>query len=155
AFFVLVVWHGRVLERESEARRRALVNADALLRVSGRFRELPEDGKRFKALEHPYADDLDLFGPGSVYQRISVAHTRFGEEALSRYLREPASPEEILRRQAAVRALAPELDLRQRFEALAFGVVKDERRGGAVRRSVADPELLFQWTKRTDGVLDE
>jgi len=155
AFLVLVVWHGRVLEREGEARRRALVNADALLRATGRFRELQEDGKRFKAIEHPYADDLDLFGPNSVYQRLSVAHTRFGEEALCRYLCEPAPPSAIAERQAAVRALAPELDLRQRFEALAFGVVKDERRGGTVRRSVSDPALLFQWTKRADGVADD
>jgi len=154
-FLALVVWHGRVLEREGAARRRALVNADALLRATGRFRELHEDGKRFKALEHPYADDLDLFGPGSVYQRLSVAHTRFGEDALRGYLSEPATPSTIAERQAAVRALAPELDLRQHFEALAFGVVKDERRGGAVRRSVADPELLFQWTKRADGVSED
>jgi hypothetical protein len=151
AFAVLVFWHGRVLARESEARRRALVNADALLRVTGRFRELAQDGKRFQGLEHPYADDLDLFGPNSLYQRVSVAHTRFGEDALARYLREPASPAEIARRQAAVRALAPELDLRQRFEALSFGVVKDERQSGTARKNVPDPEPLFQWAKRTDG----
>lgn len=151
AFAVLIVWHGRVLARESEARRRALVNGDALLRVTGRFRELAQEGKRFQGLEHPYADDLDVFGPGSLYQRLSVAHTRFGEDALGRYLREPAGPAEIARRQTAVRALAPELDLRQRFEALSFGVVKDARQAGAARRNVPDPEPLFQWAKRTDG----
>jgi hypothetical protein len=151
AFAVLIVWHGRVLARESEARRRALVNGDALLRVTGRSRELAQDGKRFQGLEHPYADDLDLFGPNSLYQRISVAHTRFGEDALARYLREPAGPAEIARRQTAVRALAPELDLRQRFEAFSFGVVKDERQPGTARKSVPDPEPLFQWAKRTDG----
>jgi hypothetical protein len=152
AFAVLIVWHGRVIARESEARRRSLVNADALLRVTGRFRELAQDGKRFQGLEHPYADDLDLFGPNSVFQRVSVAHTRFGEDALGRYLREPATPGEVARRQTAVRVLAPELDLRQRFEALSFGVLKDERRSGMTRRSVPDPEPLFQWAKRTDGV---
>jgi hypothetical protein len=151
SFAVLIVWHGRVLARESEARRRALVNGDALLRVTGRFRELAQDGKRFQGLDHPYADDLDLFGPNSLYQRVSVAHTRFGEDALGRYLREPAAPAEIARRQAALRALAVDLDLRQRFEALSFGVVKDERSTGTARRSVPDPEPLFQWAKRTDG----
>ena len=31
-------------------------------------------------------------------------------------------------------------------------MIKDERRAGTTRRSVPDPEPLFQWAKRTDGV---
>ena len=120
AFVAFVAWHGRVLAREDAASRAAAVNHDALLRASGRFRELAEDGQRFQALEHFYADDLDLFGRGSLYQRISVAHTRFGEDALARFLSEPAPLRSIGGRQEAVRALAPELDLRQQFESLSF-----------------------------------
>jgi hypothetical protein len=151
AFVACVAWHGRVLAREDAAGRAAAVNGDAVLRASGRFRELAEDGKRFQTLDHPYADDLDLFGRGSLYQRLSVAHTRFGEEALSRFLSEPAPPVAIAERQRAVRALAPELDLRQRFEALSFAVTSGEKTKGR-KRPVPDPGELIEWAKSREGV---
>ncbi len=152
AFFAFIAWHGRVLAREDAAGRAAAVNEDATLRVSGRFRELAEDGRRFQALEHPYADDLDLFGRGSLYQRIAVAHTRFGEDALARFLTDPASPETIERRQHAVRALAPELNLRQRFEALSFAVASGERPEKDKKRPVPDPARLIEWAESREGV---
>ncbi|HEY3497009.1 MAG TPA: DNA mismatch repair protein MutS [Polyangiaceae bacterium] len=152
AFVVLVVVHGRVLERESEANRHVAVNADALLRVSGRFRELRQNGQRFTGSDHPYADDLDLFGPGSLYQRISVAHTRFGEETLARYLKEPAGSAEIRERQRAARELSENLELRQSFEAHSFAIVHDERRDKSERRSVPDPVTLLDWAREKTGV---
>jgi hypothetical protein len=152
AFIAFVAWHGRVLAREDAASRAAAVNFDAVLRASGRFRELAEDGQRFQALEHPYADDLDLFGRGSLYQRINVAHTRFGEEALARFLSQPAPPESVERRQAAVRALAPALDLRQHFEALSFAVSSGEHRDKNKKRPVPDPAALIEWVESREGV---
>jgi energy-coupling factor transporter ATP-binding protein EcfA2 len=152
AFVLFVAWHGRVLAREDAANRAAAVNGDAVLRVSGRFRELAEDGQRFQLNDHPYADDLDLFGRGSLYQRIAVAHTRFGEEALSRFLSDPATEDVILERQRAVGALAVELDIRQRFEALSFAVTSGDRRDKDKKRPVPDPARLIDWAERKDGV---
>ena len=124
AFAVLVVWHSRIFAAEDEARRWAQVNRNAEARCTGRWRELPDDGERFGKTPHPFADDLDLFGRGSLFQRVCVAHTRFGQEALSRLLTAPASLKEIQLRQSAVGALAPELETRQRLEALALAVVE-------------------------------
>ena len=152
AFMGFVVWHGKILAREDTASRAAAVNHDALLRATGRFRELAEDGQRFQALEHPYADDLDLFGKASLYQRIAVAHTRFGEDALAGFLSSPAAADVIERRQAAVRALAPELDLRQKFEALSFAVSSGERREKEKKRPVPDPARLIEWAESREGV---
>ncbi|HEX5099549.1 MAG TPA: MutS family DNA mismatch repair protein [Polyangiaceae bacterium] len=155
AFAALVVWHARVLDRESAAQREAAVSSDALLRGTEQFKKLASDGRRFSGADHPYADDLDLFGPGSLFQRLSVAHTRFGEDALARVLRVPAPPAEIARRQAAVQALAGELDLRQRFESHGFSLVTDERKGETVRRPPPEPETLFKWALETTGVLSD
>ncbi len=155
AFVLFVAWHGRVLAREDAANRAAAVNGDAVLRVSGRFRELAEDGQRFQVLPHPYADDLDLFSRGSLYQRIAVAHTRFGEEALARFLSEPATPDVVSSRQEAVRALAAELDLRQRFEALSFAVTSGDRRDKDRKRPVPDPARLIEWAERKDGLSND
>ncbi|HVR20204.1 MAG TPA: MutS family DNA mismatch repair protein, partial [Polyangiaceae bacterium] len=119
---------------------------------TGRFRELSEDGQRFQAVEHAYADDLDLFGKSSLYQRLSVAHTRFGEDALAGFLSVPAPLAVIEQRQAAVRALAPALDLRQHFEALSFAVSSGERREKEKKRPVPDPQRLIEWAESREGV---
>jgi hypothetical protein len=155
AFATLVVWHGRVLERESQASRRAAVSADAVARAGGSFRSLPQDGRRFAGSEHPYADDVDLFGPSSLFQRLAVTHTRFGEDALAQMLMVPATAVEVARRQAAVRALSPELELRQELETLGFTLVRDESKGETRRRPPPEPKQLFEWARETTGVLAE
>ncbi|MBX2811474.1 MAG: hypothetical protein KTR25_06685 [Myxococcales bacterium] len=66
-----------------------------------------------------YADDLDIFGPSSLYQLISTAITMEGRRTLARWLCVPASPTEVVERQQAVRALAADLKLRQRCFAAA------------------------------------
>jgi hypothetical protein len=154
-FAALVVVHGRVLERENTAARRASVCADALARTSEDFRKLPQDGRRFAGAEHPYADDLDLFGPSSLFQRVSVAHTRFGEDALARMLKLPAPPVEVKRRQAALRALALELDLRQELETHAFTLLRDEQKNETRRRPPPEPQALFDWARETNGLLSD
>ncbi len=155
-FAWLVVLHARVLAQEDDALRRARVNRDALARVTGRWRDLPEDGARFLDPAHPYAVDLDVFGKGSLYQRLSVAHTRLGQDALARLLSAPSTADAIAARQRAVQALVPELELRQQLEALALAVAEplptrvDEaaaRGSREGRREAPDPEPLLRWAE--------
>lgn len=152
AFIALVVWHARVIRELDEALRWRRVNRDALLRCTGRWSELPDDGKRFVSSEHPYSADLDLFGPDSLFQRVNVAHTRFGQRALSEFLSTPADPAVVEDRQQAARALVPELERRQRLEALSLSVVEQDDEAGWVRKRRAppeppDPEPLLRWAE--------
>jgi hypothetical protein len=149
-FLALVALHARIIAQEDDAQRWARVNRDAEARCSGRWRGLPEDGARFATEPHPYASDLDLFGHASLFQRISVAHTRFGQDALAAYLKSPAELADILRRQEAVRALAPELELRQRLEALSFAVqLPQSPQRKDKPRDPPDPEPLLAWAEST------
>ncbi|MGB0542460.1 MAG: MutS-related protein [Longimicrobiales bacterium] len=68
---------------------------DPLLRSPG-----PDDE------QHPYATDLDLFGPASVRALLGPTPTPTGVEHLRRWLSEPSTPEAVRRRQSAVRALS-------------------------------------------------
>jgi hypothetical protein len=150
AFIGLVGWHARVIAKEQDARRWARVNRDGEARCTGRWRELAEDGEHLAPRAHPYADDLDLFGQGSLFQRISVAHTRFGQDALARALTTPAERDDIQRRQAAVQALAPDLEWRQRLEALSIAVLEtgpQARRRDKATREPPDPEPLLRWAE--------
>jgi hypothetical protein len=75
-----------------------------------------EPGTRFLDDAHPCARDLDLFGPGSVFERLHLAGTPLGEETLASWLCTPAQKglcAEVRDRQAAVAELRDRLDLRE------------------------------------------
>ena len=61
---------------------------------------------------HPYADDLDLFGNGSLFELLSSARTAAGRRTLARWMLEPATAKTARQRQAAVHELAPRGKLR-------------------------------------------
>lgn len=60
-------------------------------------------GKRHEEEEHPYSNDLDLFGHNSLFQFINRTVTPGGEKVLANQLKHPLkNKEEILRRQEAI-----------------------------------------------------
>src|SRR5262249_26068855 len=103
-------------------------------RLEDRWIGTGEPGDRFQTDDHLYANDLDLFGRGSLFELLSVARTRTGEETLAAWLLSPAPPDTVRARQQAVDELAPRLDLREHL-ALA---------GTEVRAGV-HTEALLQW----------
>lgn len=70
-------------------------------------------GERFANPQHPYSEDLDLFGKGSLFELLCTARTRAGEERLANWLLAPAPLAEINARQQAVDDLRARLDLRE------------------------------------------
>jgi len=112
-FVALVVWHARVRTGAARARRAEAWWAAAGARMDGTWpTTAPRDGARFRDPSHPYAEDLDLFGPGSLFARLSTARTAAGEARLAGWLLAPASPAEVAARRAAVADLAERLELR-------------------------------------------
>ena len=65
-----------------------------------------DPGRAFFDESHPYAVDLDIFGKGSLFELLSSARTRSGEQALASWLKAPASRVEIARRQQSFKAIA-------------------------------------------------
>lgn len=119
SFVGLVLVHAKVLQRVTDARRGERLYAHGLLRVTGKFREIPCDLPPPPA-GHPYADDLDVTGKGSLLHRLDRTQTRAGRIALESLLLEAAKPasaaerETLVARQAAVRELASLAALRER-----------------------------------------
>jgi MutS domain V len=156
-FVALVAVHARVIANEEDARRWQRVNLNSEARINGKWRAFADDGQRFGDASHPYSDDLDVFGRGSLYQRVSVAHTRYGQEALARFLREPASVVLVRARQEAVKELGKELELRQRLEAHALALSSSPGESGAERppKPAPDPEPLLAWAERQPVLSDK
>jgi hypothetical protein len=133
---VLFIWlvrrHDLVIRSRDTAIRGIAFYERGLARLDDRWAGTGEPGDRFRDDGHIYANDLDLFGPGSLFELLSLARTRSGEETLARWLTTPADASEILARQDAVEELSPALDLREQL-ALA---------GADVRASVQTDRLL-------------
>ena len=106
-------------------------------------------GDRFRDESHPYSDDLDLFGKGSLFQLLSTARTRPGEEMLASWLLARAPVEELRARQQAIDELRPMLDLREDLAVLgaAWGPrsIRRNWRPGAKRRQPAICAVRVCW----------
>ena len=111
-FFALVLRFEATRGRLAWAERAARFYSGGLDRLDGKPSEAG-DGSRFADDVHPYAADLDLFGPASLFERLNACRTRAGEETLAAWLKAPAAPAEVAARQAAVEDLRPRLDLRE------------------------------------------
>ena len=89
-----------------------------------------------------YADDLDLFGAGSLFELISVARTLPGEAMLADWLKSPAELDVALARQAAVEDLRVRVELRQDL-AMAGADARAELHAGTLRQWGAAPPVRF------------
>lgn len=92
---------------------------NAIERTQGNWQGKGTTGEAYRPTDHLYASDLDLFGPGSLFELLCQARTRIGESTLAAWLLEPASPETILCRQQAIQELGPNLDLREDLAVIA------------------------------------
>jgi hypothetical protein len=115
AFVILVVAHDRILRREERASRVRRFFEEGIGRLEDRWAGQGDSGDRYRDLSHPYAEDLDVFGTGSLFELLATTRTATGSDRLAIWLREPADAETIRRRQAAVSELRPRLDLRLRM----------------------------------------
>ena len=137
---VLFIWlvrrHADVIRARDTAIRGIALYDRGLARLEDRWVGTGEPGDRFRDDGHVYANDLDLFGRGSLFELLSLARTRAGEEALARWLTSPADASEIQARQNAVQELSSALDLREQL-ALA---------GADIRASV-QTDRLVDWAE--------
>lgn len=135
---VLFIGLGVIQERQKSARlrldRAVRFYERGIARIDDRWVGQGETGERFLTDSHPYAADLDVFGKGSLYELLSTARTRAGEETLARWLCEPAAAEEVRSRQVAVAELRDKLDFREEISILGMDV-----------RTGVHPETLSAW----------
>ena len=134
AFIVLAVLQEKLLSAIRYRARAVAFYERGLARLNDRWAGTGETGERFLDPAHPYARDLDLFGAASLFEYLSSARTRAGEETLAHWLQTAALPDEILSRQDAVRELHARVKFRERL----FSA------GETVRLGV-HPEALSAW----------
>lgn len=97
-----------------------------------------DDGSEFIDGQHPFTFDLDIFGTGSLFQRINRTSTEPGKERLAFMLSNTLqSKEEITERQNALKELSGKIEYRQNFHAI--GLTSSEKK--------EDQKKLLGWLK--------
>ncbi len=145
AAFVYAVSHHRLLRRQQQdAELMAAVCQRGLDRIEDRWHTFTRRGERFQDDDHPYAQDLDLFGQGSLFQLLHTMHTHFGEETLAQWLCEAAPLDEIKQRQAIVASLVEHANMRRSLEREGIRLQLEEERQ---TQDLPDPEPFLQWAE--------
>ncbi len=135
-FAALAAYHSRVLRARELAQRAVAFYRTGLARIEDRWAGNGQTGERFNDPHHVYAADLDLFGKGSLFELLSTARTRKGEETLARWLLAPSAVQQIRERHGAVRELRDELDFREDLAVL-----------GTDANVGVYPEALLRWAE--------
>jgi len=137
----LAVWHELVIRARTRAERAAAFYERGLSRIDDRWAGTGEAGERFRDAKHIYAEDLDLFGTGGLFQLLCSARTAMGEEWLARWLLAPSTVAAIHERQELVAELRDKIDLRE-----------DVALKGEGLRAELDPAGLAAWAEGTAGL---
>jgi hypothetical protein len=112
-FLAIAILHARVLRKRSCAERAVDFYRKGLARIEDRWVGTGQTGDRIDTHTSLYATDLDLFGPGSLFELLSLARTRMGEDTLASWLLTPSPVVDIRQRHTAVAELRTRLDLRE------------------------------------------
>jgi hypothetical protein len=140
-FIALAIWHEMVMRALTRARAAVAFYAAGEDRIHDRWMRFEPAGDRFRDRDHPYADDLDVFGPHSLFQLLSICRTPIGEARLASWLLHPSPLAEIRDRQARVAAARPRIDLRERIAVVNAG-----------RRRAIQADRLIAWAEEPSSL---
>ncbi len=140
-FLVIAILHARVLRKRECAERAVDFYRKGLARIEDRWIDSDKPGTgqavtRIDVHSSLYATDLDLFGAGSLFELLSLARTRMGEDTLASWLLAPSPIAQLTERHAAVAELRGRLDLREDIAIL----------GEDIKVGI-HPEALTQWAE--------
>jgi hypothetical protein len=137
AYALLTIVHGRVLRAKARANTAVEFYRKGIGRIEDRWAGAGQTGERFRDANHVYAEDLDLFGKGCLFELLSTARLPMGESRLANWLCEGSETGAILERQKLIEELREKLDLRE-----------DLAVTGEDLRARLNPESLMEWAER-------
>jgi len=137
AAYLILSWiHQRVIRARARAETAAAMYQRGIARIEDRWAGTGQTGDRFRDREHVYADDLDLFGRGCLFELLSTARLPMGENQLASWLKTPGTRATILERQQLVAELRHKLDLQRDLAVM-----------GEELRALLNPESLIGWAE--------
>ena len=124
-FIYLIIRHTRLFKRRQWLETLLEINHREIDLLAGKT-ENQDRGTRFLIENHPFAQDLDVFGNRSLFQLIDRSATKGGKERLAGILNNPFKDELLLAdRQKAIHELSEKPKWRQQFQA--SGLMSNEQ----------------------------
>jgi MutS domain V len=133
-YIVLAILHEQIVRARTHADTAANFYSRGIARIEDRWSGTGATGERFRDEKHIYADDLDLFGRGCLFELLSTARMPMGENRLAEWLRFPSPLRAVIERQGLTAELRTKLDLREDLAVM-----------GEDLRAHLNPELLTKW----------
>lgn len=119
-YVAFYLWDRRLMQRIDRLEKIRKVHENELKAMAGDFSAF-DTGERFINPEHEYSFDLDIFGAGSLFNRICRTVTGLGGERLAALLQSTAGHEsEVKARQEAVREMSCKTDWSMKFLATEY-----------------------------------
>jgi DNA mismatch repair ATPase MutS len=142
SFTALVLWHQRLRIKQNYIQALSESYGQALKRLTGEWKSFTDTGEDFIDPAHPYSEDLDLFGPSSLFQWINTAKTYRGRDKLKEWLTVPPVKVGIIeKKQEAIKELAKNIAWRHRFMTEA----------ATSKRPFNSPARIIEWAKTYDS----
>lgn len=142
-FFALVFYHSNVFDKKKRLDLLIEINEKGLKRIKGEFSSFEDNGEEYLFDEHPFIEDLDVFGNNSIFQYINTTVTKGGRIELAKLLKREIKLNkiEIKERQDAINELGKKTSWRQKL------IVE-----GVFRKS-KDEDLfgLIKWSKERES----
>ncbi len=135
-YALLGILHARVLRAKARAQTAAEYYAKGIARIEDRWAGTGQTGERFRDTNHVYAEDLDLFGRGCLFELLSTARLPMGETRLANWLTAGSDLRTIQDRQKLILELREKVDLRE-----------DLAVTGEELRARLNPESLIEWAE--------
>ncbi|HQZ63508.1 MAG TPA: hypothetical protein PLY87_00470 [Planctomycetaceae bacterium] len=112
-FTALLPFHQSCLKRSKRAHAVGSFHAGRLRRLDREFGVDVSNGAEFANDSHPWTQDLDVFGPGSLFQLLNECRTQPGRRKLADWLQTVCDGDAIRLRQARAQGLKYELAMRE------------------------------------------
>lgn len=129
AFIVLLRIHSGVDNTLTGLNARKEVIGRYIARLDNTWNTFPDNGSDFLPEKDTVSRDIDLLGPYSLYQYLSVAHTETGRRKLAETIGlRNIEPEKIRGRYEAVDELSRKADFVEEFESVSARISKRKRR---------------------------
>lgn len=142
-FLVLIFYHNNIFEYKKRIDLLIDVNNKGLERINGNFICFEDNGSEYLDDEHPFINDLDIFGRNSLFQYINSTVTKGGRIELAKLLKKEKNlnKSEIKERQEAIMELGQKVIWRQKI------IVE----GNLKKSKDIDLFALINWSKERES----
>lgn len=144
-FVFLVRLHAKFIVIKNLQKAHLVVNQNELKACDGNIDHF-DDGIKFNVPEHFFVNDLDIFGPGSLFQFLNRTASVAGYNKLADKLSYPLQDKrQIESLQKAVEELSENLEWRQKYQAIGLAYKEDSNDRSKIEEWSESKALFDRW----------